>query len=174
MVLTSMSPSITMPVSSPTLACCYDVACDILSHLDPPDVDYTSGDNNIYIARHPYRRTLLSLALCCRAFLDPSLDKLWHSLDGVYPLLKLLPNYQRHNSAYVSVQEFFTMDVPVSDMPVCPALASILQERSHPRHGRDCRCTLPVCGVWGSDLVLILWTGGPSSTDAKGLRFSPT
>ncbi|KAM5545028.1 hypothetical protein V8D89_001139 [Ganoderma adspersum] len=90
-------------ITTASFPVCYDVVCEILHHLDPPDVDYISGDHNIYISRHPHRKTLLSLSLCCRAFSGPSLDKLWHSLDGLHPLLNLLSNYQRHDSTYVSI-----------------------------------------------------------------------
>ena len=97
-----------MKASFTTLAGWHDVFHEILSHLDPIDSDYNVDDDKdckIYItALHTCQRATLSLALSCRAFLDPSLNKLWRGLDDIHNLLKLLPNYQRRDddSTYVS------------------------------------------------------------------------
>ncbi|KAM5545009.1 hypothetical protein V8D89_001120 [Ganoderma adspersum] len=81
-----------------------DVFQEILDHLEPLDANYdVDGDNDgkIYLsALRTCRSARLSLALSCRAFLDPSLNRLWRNLDDIQPLLMLLPNYQRRDSTY--------------------------------------------------------------------------
>lgn len=37
------------------------------------------------------RSSLCQIARCCKAWSDPALDRLWARLDGVTPLLRLLP-----------------------------------------------------------------------------------
>ena len=92
-------------MSSPftALAGWEDAFHEILGHLRPSEY-FVFDDHEETAIRFSLRRTLLSLAVSCRGFLDPSLDMLWHSLDNVHPLLKLLPNYQRRpeDSIYVS------------------------------------------------------------------------
>lgn len=39
--------------------------------------------------------TLLSLALSCRAFYEPAMDDLWYQLEGMRPLIELLPEDAR-------------------------------------------------------------------------------
>ena len=41
------------------------------------------------------RKDLLSAALCCEAFKNPGLDVLWHTMDSIVPVLKLIPGMQR-------------------------------------------------------------------------------
>lgn len=43
------------------------------------------------------KRTLASLAQTCRALSTPALDQLWRHLDGLYPLIKLLPKQVRNS-----------------------------------------------------------------------------
>lgn len=40
-----------------------------------------------------YRQTLACIARCCKAWRDPALDRLWYRLDGVMPLVRLLPGF---------------------------------------------------------------------------------
>lgn len=40
---------------------------------------------------HDYRWTLYQLSQCCMAWKDPALDRLWSRLDGIRPLVRLLP-----------------------------------------------------------------------------------
>ncbi|KAK7435410.1 hypothetical protein VKT23_019672 [Stygiomarasmius scandens] len=42
----------------------------------------------------PLKRELLSCALACKAFSLPALRALWHTMDSMIPLLKLLPNFK--------------------------------------------------------------------------------
>jgi hypothetical protein len=48
------------------------------------------------------RSVLASAALTCRTFLEPALDRLWRSLDKLFPLFKLLPAFYRSDSTFVS------------------------------------------------------------------------
>ncbi|KIJ59764.1 hypothetical protein HYDPIDRAFT_170630 [Hydnomerulius pinastri MD-312] len=54
--------------------------CDQLA-TNPRDSDSDAND----------RATLFALALTCRVWVEPALDKLWEYLDSVHPLLKSLP-----------------------------------------------------------------------------------
>jgi hypothetical protein len=44
---------------------------------------------------------LLSMALCCKAFKDPSLDILWTHMTSVVPLLKLIPGVEEIEDSLV-------------------------------------------------------------------------
>lgn len=48
-----------------------------------------------------YRWNLSQLARCCKAWKDPALDRLWGRLDGIQPLLHLLPGYTFDGGIYV-------------------------------------------------------------------------
>jgi hypothetical protein len=50
------------------------------------------------------RSVLASAALTCRTFLEPALDRLWKSLDKLFPLFKLLPAFYRSDSTFVSLE----------------------------------------------------------------------
>ncbi|KAM5545007.1 hypothetical protein V8D89_001118 [Ganoderma adspersum] len=95
-----------MPPSFPTLPGWEDAFHEILSHLRPSEY-FVFDDDEEVSARFFLRRTLLSLAVSCHAFLVLALDMLWHTLDNIHPLLKLLPNYQRRYSTY-----HLTGDIP--------------------------------------------------------------
>ncbi|PIL32753.1 hypothetical protein GSI_04868 [Ganoderma sinense ZZ0214-1] len=88
-----------MPPAFPALAGWEDAFHEILSYLRPSEY-FVFDDEDEVATRFFLRRTLLSLAVSCRAFFDPALDMLWHSLDNIHPLLKLLPNYQCLDSIY--------------------------------------------------------------------------
>ncbi|PPQ79012.1 hypothetical protein CVT25_002321 [Psilocybe cyanescens] len=47
------------------------------------------------------RRKLRSLAVMCKAFLEPALDQLWRSLESLFPLLNILPAFQESDGTYV-------------------------------------------------------------------------
>ena len=107
--------STTMITSFTALAGCHDVFYEILDHIDPRiNGDYNGEDQKIHILDRPSRTTLLSLALCCHVFLDSSLNKLWHSLDDLSPLLTLWPNYQHRIPINVRVQTYYTMVMTAS------------------------------------------------------------
>ena len=97
-----------------TLAGWNDIFHEILNILEPEDdydydeddYRYEDHDDAEFAARVVFRGTLLSLALSCRAFLDPSLDKLWNDLHSIHAVFNLLPNFQLHGSTYVSVYIF--------------------------------------------------------------------
>lgn len=44
-------------------------------------------------SQEEYRQTLACIARCCKAWRDPALDRLWYRLDGVMPLVRLLPGF---------------------------------------------------------------------------------
>ncbi|KAF8816030.1 hypothetical protein BYT27DRAFT_7077944 [Phlegmacium glaucopus] len=47
------------------------------------------------------RRNLLCVALTCKAFLEPALDRRWRSLDSLFPLLRILPSFTQSDGTYV-------------------------------------------------------------------------
>jgi len=49
------------------------------------------------------RRDLLSVALTCKAFVEPALNRLWRSLDSLFPLLKILPAFVQSDGTYVRI-----------------------------------------------------------------------
>nr|VWO95054.1 Uncharacterized protein [Ganoderma boninense] len=104
----------------------HDVFHQILNHLDRPKDGYDDDDYNgniYYTTLHTFQNTLLSLALSCHAFLDPSLDRLWHDLNNIHPLLKLLPNYQNHGS--ICVQRLRLGDHAILNEDVLRRLANL-------------------------------------------------
>lgn len=48
------------------------------------------------------KQNLLWAGLTCKAFLEPALDRLWSSLDSLFPLLKILPSFVQSDGTYVS------------------------------------------------------------------------
>jgi hypothetical protein len=48
------------------------------------------------------KQNLLWAALTCKAFLEPALDRLWRTLDSLFPLLKILPSFTQSDGTYVS------------------------------------------------------------------------
>jgi len=70
-----------------------DEICDYLSYeFDDYDMDEISRS----------RKSLLWVALACKAFLEPALDRLWRQLDSLFPLLKVLPAFIQSDGTYVS------------------------------------------------------------------------
>jgi len=68
-----------------------DEVCEYLAY------DYDSVPEDIFTCK----RNLLRLALTCKAFLEPALDRLWRSLDCLFPLLKILPAFVQSDGTYV-------------------------------------------------------------------------
>ncbi|KAJ7033768.1 hypothetical protein C8F04DRAFT_1234716 [Mycena alexandri] len=68
-----------------------DLLDEIMHHLgqvqDPPDHWHD------VIPSRSLRRSLLAFGLTCRALCEPALRVLWHRLDDLVPLLKLLPRF---------------------------------------------------------------------------------
>jgi len=48
------------------------------------------------------KHTLAQAAVTCKTFLEPALDRLWCTLDTLFPLLKLLPSFTQCEGTYVS------------------------------------------------------------------------
>lgn len=46
---------------------------------------------NLFSEEYPDDRDLLSMALTCRAFLDPALDALWGHISSLDPIISCLP-----------------------------------------------------------------------------------
>ncbi|KAJ7033761.1 hypothetical protein C8F04DRAFT_1395928 [Mycena alexandri] len=67
----------------------FDLLDEIMDYLgqvrDPPNHDV--------IPRRSSRRSLLSFGLTCGALSELALKVLWHRLDNLVPLLKLLPRF---------------------------------------------------------------------------------
>ncbi|KDR66436.1 hypothetical protein GALMADRAFT_147866 [Galerina marginata CBS 339.88] len=68
-----------------------DEICEYLAYEDDLDTE----DAGIS------RRNLLWAALTCKAFLEPALDRLWRSLESLFPLLKILPAFIKSDGTYV-------------------------------------------------------------------------
>lgn len=69
-----------------------DIIDEILSKL--VDDSEETGPGVELEGRRNRRReaaNLLSVALCCKKFTGPGLDRLWRHMDSIVPLLKLLP-----------------------------------------------------------------------------------
>lgn len=70
----------------------FDEICDYLSFDNDSDADEITRS----------RQNLLWVALTCKAFLEPALDRLWKQLDSLFPLLKVLPEFMQSDGTYVS------------------------------------------------------------------------
>jgi len=79
----------------------FDEICDYLSY----DYDFDADE----ISRS--KQNLLWVALTCKAFLEPSLDRLWKQLDSLFPLLKVLPAFTQSDGTYVSRFLFLTVSI---------------------------------------------------------------
>ena len=95
-----------------------DEICEYLSY------DCDADTEEIHLSR----RTLLRLALTCKAFIEPALDRLWRSLDSLFPLLKILPAFGKSDGTYVRF--FFLSSVRI----LTPT--RYCEERSHQPTGR--------------------------------------
>ncbi|KAK7435415.1 hypothetical protein VKT23_019677 [Stygiomarasmius scandens] len=73
---------------------------EIFNYLTQP---YTLRSFDKMKLEVPSRRELLSCVLACKAFSLPALRVLWHTLDSMMPLLKLLPNFKIVDDCYVLV-----------------------------------------------------------------------
>ena len=153
-MLTRVISSEAMPTSFLSLTGWNDVFHEVLNHLERPvdDVhDNEDYDGEIYrAALSTFRNALLSLALSCRAFLDPSLDKLWHDLHDILPLLELLPNYERRGRVHVSHMPFKTCCSIRYVVSVCTA-----------SYGRDLAwCMVAIADLCQSRAQHRPWKGG--------------
>lgn len=77
-------------------------------HSNPDILDeiceylHDEQDNNSTEAARTSKQNLLWVALTCKAFLEPALDRLWRSLDSLFPLLRILPSFTQSDGTYVS------------------------------------------------------------------------
>jgi hypothetical protein len=86
---TTLTKSPTLPFhSNPDIL---DEVCEYLAY------DHDSAPEDVFTSK----RNLLRLALTCKAFLEPALDRLWRSLDCLFPLLKILPAFAQSDGTYV-------------------------------------------------------------------------
>jgi len=70
-----------------------DEICEYLFYYQDQDFEETATG----------RHNLLHVALTCKAFLEPALDRIWRRLDSLFPLLKILPSFIQSDGTYVSV-----------------------------------------------------------------------
>lgn len=70
----------------------FDKILENLAH-DAPDLNSAASQRN--------KQTLARLAICCKAFLDPALDRIWRRLDSLFPLLRLLQGFKSSDGIYV-------------------------------------------------------------------------
>jgi hypothetical protein len=68
-----------------------DEVCEYLAY------DHDSAPEDVLTSKG----NLLGLALTCKAFLEPALDRLWRSLNCLFPLLKILPAFSQSDGTYV-------------------------------------------------------------------------
>jgi len=73
-----------------------DILGEICEYLAPND---NLEEDPEYIQE--CRQNLSWLALTCKAFLEPALDRLWRSLDTLYPLFKILPAFIKTDGTHV-------------------------------------------------------------------------
>lgn len=75
-----------------------DILADICEYLASDDewVD-TTPPAELVTSRHH----LAALARTCKAYLEPALDRLWRSLDTLYPLFRILPAFVITSSTHV-------------------------------------------------------------------------
>ena len=79
-----------------------DILDEICEYLhDEQDAELVDSE-----AARISRQNLLWVALTCKAFLEPALDRLWRSLDSLFPLLRTLPSFTQSDGTYVSL--FYT------------------------------------------------------------------
>ena len=70
--------------------------------------DYLHDEEDISSeAARTSKQNLLLVALTCKSFLEPALDRLWRSLDSLFPLLKILPSFTQSDGTHVSLFFFF-------------------------------------------------------------------
>lgn len=74
-----------------------DLLLKIFDYLLWDDDDELNSDNAIAC-----KHTLAQAAVTCKTFLEPALDRLWCTLDTLFPLLKLLPSFIQCEGTYVS------------------------------------------------------------------------
>ena len=72
------------------------------------------------------KQNLLWAGLTCKAFLEPAMDRLWSSLDSLFPLLKILPSFTQSDGTYVS---FFWL--PASNHTFSFSLSQGLERKCH-------------------------------------------
>ncbi|KAJ3544447.1 hypothetical protein NMY22_g2771 [Coprinellus aureogranulatus] len=89
--VTSKNPGPVLPFHSNP-----DILAEICEYLAPYD-DLEADPEQVQAAR----RYLALLALTCKAFLEPALDRLWRSLDTLYPLFRILPAFVRADGTHV-------------------------------------------------------------------------
>ncbi|KAF9045199.1 hypothetical protein BJ165DRAFT_1528104 [Panaeolus papilionaceus] len=97
----STSKFITLPFHSNP-----DIIEEICEHLAYSDIHYEEDDylpflQTFEIDIRTSRQALRDAALTCKAFLEPALDRLWRSLDTLFPLLKTLPVFVLSDTTYV-------------------------------------------------------------------------
>ncbi|KAF6754240.1 hypothetical protein DFP72DRAFT_899744 [Ephemerocybe angulata] len=76
--------------------CSYELLTDIFQYVLPPDPTTLRAD-----ARRLGQKTLLNLALTCKAFVEPALNILWFHLESPLQIFHLLPNARMVNGAHV-------------------------------------------------------------------------
>ncbi|PPQ68467.1 hypothetical protein CVT24_005564 [Panaeolus cyanescens] len=83
-----------------------DILEEICEHLAYPDLPYDDDEYRPFLQTFDIdirtsRQSLRDAALTCKAFLKPALDRLWRSLDTLFPLLKTLPVFVLSDTTYV-------------------------------------------------------------------------
>lgn len=84
---------------------------DILNHIfgEFDVVDHTldsltlNAEDRWFVPDRDVQKSLARAALTCHAFKTPALDTLWEKMQGILPLLKLLPALTAVENIYVSV-----------------------------------------------------------------------
>ncbi|KAI0704078.1 hypothetical protein C8Q76DRAFT_219342 [Earliella scabrosa] len=73
---------------------CRDIVLEIIDYFAPNQANRDSKD--AYTQWLSQRSSLAYLARTCRAFYDPALDMLWHAIDDLDVLFKVLPSFREY------------------------------------------------------------------------------
>lgn len=107
---TESAPLSATPPAAPPLPLPHDCRRDVLSDEDlldvifgfiQADIDRIGRQNNDSSKGYQPRCQLLSLALTCKALLEPALNALWHSLPTLLPLIRLIRPKSVFDDTYV-------------------------------------------------------------------------
>ena len=132
--------------ASSTALTCHDILATIFDRLAPGRIDLHDQDREAELLRQSCRNALAVSARACTVISHHALNVLWRELDDVHPLLKVLPNYKRVDSQFVS-RRIFDRVFPHSSIqylgPLWCNLARTLDEAPALRWSRACHPRRP-------------------------------
>lgn len=120
---------------------CHDILATIFDHLAPGSVT-TDDIHEAEVLSQTCRKALKSSAIVCSTISHHALNAMWRELHSLHPLLRVLPNYKRVGSRFVSCSS--TMSERDSRFTKSVARHSVGQ--SYLNTGRDFGSMLIACG----------------------------